>query len=310
MPFSRVACRGGVAPLGCERDGDACDLGLRVLAVPRQRLDHLAVAVARFEVHSLVDTRRVLAQSGFKGARLLDEALPVHLGEEPQHPDCALDADVRLDEPFLAGRLRVRRGEELVERSGEGLEGRNPQHHGKRPQLRDREGRLGLEGLDEGHEPGLVEVEAGRFDECTGEFQHPGPRSIAGVGESATKARGDFGRDLPDRARDEVVIVEKPLCGPLVVRVIGPRGAEAPRGARHRGRDEVQVQQRARGFSRAAPKWLMSGGERHCLFDEVQSPSGGRALSAPRAAWPGPSSRGSRGMSCRTKTGSCAYARR
>jgi hypothetical protein len=119
--------------------------------------------------------------------------------------------------------------------------------------------------------------------------EHPGQRIFADVRQAATEAAGNLGADLSQRARDEVVIVEKPLGGFLVSGVLWPRRPEASRRARDRPRHAAEVEQRYRARSREA-QWAVRGGERRRVFIEAHSASSGRTLWLARTrcpeAWP------------------------
>jgi hypothetical protein len=82
------------AGLGGERHRHVRDLALAERAVLRDRLDHVAIAIARGEIHPSVQAGRVAAQLELDDADALEELAPVHRAEEPQAADGVADGDL------------------------------------------------------------------------------------------------------------------------------------------------------------------------------------------------------------------------
>ncbi|MDQ1133040.1 hypothetical protein QE386_001635 [Pseudoxanthomonas winnipegensis] len=71
------------------------DLAFRPPGAPGHGLDHPPVLVAAGEVHGRIGAVRVLAQQVFDHAAALDEAAPVHAGDEAQAADAVADRGLR-----------------------------------------------------------------------------------------------------------------------------------------------------------------------------------------------------------------------
>src|SRR5690554_4047112 len=76
MRLTIVAAASSGAGL-CQFEGLVGDLPLAESADSRQFLDHVAIAIARREIHTAVDIGRVLAQRMLDHAHRLDELAPI-----------------------------------------------------------------------------------------------------------------------------------------------------------------------------------------------------------------------------------------
>ncbi len=101
LRFGRCAFdrRAGLA----QRDGRRGHLEFGEPMMARERLHHMAVTVARGEIHRCIDAGGILPQPLFDHAAVFDEFAPVDGGQRAQAADAVADAD-------LVGRLLLRLG--------------------------------------------------------------------------------------------------------------------------------------------------------------------------------------------------------
>ncbi len=193
-----------------QEHGGARHLGLALPAALGQLLDLLAVAVAGGEVHAGVHAGRVLPQLFLHPAGALHEGPPVGGREGAQGEDVVGDALYEVLLPFGRGGP----GQERVGRADQILDGLQPQERRQAPELAQRQGALGLPGIDGAPDPLEAERPGNVGPGLAGEHRDPELSAEGAVPhhrQRAAEGRGEIFTDLAEGALDQVGVVEQPL---------------------------------------------------------------------------------------------------
>ena len=133
------------------------------------RLDHAAVAVAGREVLLAVNSRWVFAENRFHATALLEEAIPVRGGEEPQAEHAVADCDLigSLTARFAGADLTCappsfRPGAKVFQKD-------QAKHGGQSPELANRERKSLLKRPDELNDSRFIELAVGVCDDGQGQ---------------------------------------------------------------------------------------------------------------------------------------------
>ena len=190
-----------------ERDRELRDARHVATGLPGEGLDDAAIRIARAEVHPGVDACGIGAEDGFDAAGLREERLPIKYVQEPERADRILDANTGIERARVALERTVdaEEGDEVAEHA-------RAQHRRQRPQLRDRERRDFLVGVDELLQPHGIELDLGLGEQLASDRIDPQQRGARReLGQVPDEAARQLFLDLARDAPDQVVVIQEPL---------------------------------------------------------------------------------------------------
>ncbi len=194
------------------------DVGLERGGTLRQFLDRTAISVACLEIHRGVVPVRRARKDRFDRARRFDETLPGNARDRGQGDDGARHHLAGIvgggARSRHGGEGRVEIGQQARKRSDDGVEAVEPQHHGKRPKLGERQRTLRLVGRDEADRRAQRRLAVADVEIAARRHQHTRQSVVFGrgqPGQAGPERRRHVVLNLPDRTADLVLVVEKPF---------------------------------------------------------------------------------------------------